>query len=205
MRDAEGLVQVQVAHVAAELARRGDADQRVHVGAVHVDAPAVAVHQRAQLLHRGLEHAMGRGVGDHYGGQIGAVLLAFGFQVGHIHVAVLVALGHHDLQAGHLRAGRVGAVGGGRNQADGAVVVAARRVPGLDGQQAGVFALAARVGLQADAGVARGLAQPGAQLLVQFAVALQLVGRREGVHVGKFGPGDGDHLAGGIELHGAAA
>jgi hypothetical protein len=51
-------VQVQVAHVAAELARRGHADQRVHVGAVHVDAPAVLVHQRAQLLHAHLEHAV---------------------------------------------------------------------------------------------------------------------------------------------------
>ena len=59
VRDAEGLVQVQVAHVAAELARRGHADQRVHVGAVHVDPAAVAVHQRAQLLHAGLEHAVG--------------------------------------------------------------------------------------------------------------------------------------------------
>ena len=41
VRDAEGLVQVQVAHVAAELARRGHADQRVHVRAVDVDAAAV--------------------------------------------------------------------------------------------------------------------------------------------------------------------
>jgi hypothetical protein len=53
-------------------------------------------------------------------------------------------------------------------------------VVGLDGQQAGVFALEPGVGLQADAGVARGLAQPGAQLLVQQAVALQLVGRAKG-------------------------
>ena len=49
VRDAEGLVQVQVADVAAELARRRQADQRVHVRAVDVDAPAVLVHQRAQL------------------------------------------------------------------------------------------------------------------------------------------------------------
>ena len=41
VRDAEGLVQVEVADVAAELARRGDADQRVHVGAVDVHPAAV--------------------------------------------------------------------------------------------------------------------------------------------------------------------
>ena len=39
VRNAEGLVQVQVADVAAELARRGDADERVHVRAVDVAAP----------------------------------------------------------------------------------------------------------------------------------------------------------------------
>ena len=49
-------------------------------------------------------------------------------------------------------------------------------VEGLDRQQAGVFALRAGVGLQADAGVAGGLAQPGAQLRVELGVALQLLG-----------------------------
>ncbi|MCY1217590.1 hypothetical protein D9M72_295080 [compost metagenome] len=76
---------------------------------------------------------------------------------------------------------------------------------GLDGQQARVLALRARVGLQADARVAGRFAQPGAQLRVELGVALQLVGGREGVDVGELGPGDGDHLAGRVELHGAAA
>ena len=50
VRDAEGLVQVEVADVGAELARRGEADQRVHVGAVHVDLAAVRVHDLADSL-----------------------------------------------------------------------------------------------------------------------------------------------------------
>ena len=37
VRRREGLVQVEVHHVDAEIARPGDADERVHVGAVHVD------------------------------------------------------------------------------------------------------------------------------------------------------------------------
>ena len=80
-----------------------------------------------------------------------------------------------------------------------------RLVPGLDGQQAGVLALRAGVGLQADAGIARGLAQPGTKLHVQFRIALQLVARRERVHVRELRPGDGDHLAGGVELDRAVA
>ena len=40
VRDAERLVQVQVAHVAAERPRPGQPDQRVQVGAVDVDLAA---------------------------------------------------------------------------------------------------------------------------------------------------------------------
>jgi len=69
------------------------AHQCVHVGAVHIDPAAVLVHQRAQLFDRGFEHAVGAGVGDHHRGQVGAVLLALGLQVGHVHVAVVIALG----------------------------------------------------------------------------------------------------------------
>ena len=198
-------MQVQVAHIAAELARRRDAHQRVHVGAVHVHPPAVLVHERAQLLDLRLEHAVRARVGDHHAGEVGAVLLALGLQVGQVDVAVLVAARHDHLHAGHLRARGVGAVGGGGDQADVAVALALAFVEGLDREQARVFALRAGVGLQADARVAGGLAQPGAQLLVEFRVALQLVGRRERMDVREFRPGDRDHLARGIELHRAAA
>ena len=43
VRDAEGLVQVEVADVGADVARAAEADLRVHVGAVHVDLAAVLV------------------------------------------------------------------------------------------------------------------------------------------------------------------
>ena len=59
--------------------------------------------------------------------------------------------------------------------------------------------------MQADACIAGGLAQPLAQLLIKQGVALELISRSKGVHVGKLGPGNGNHLAGGIELHGARA
>jgi hypothetical protein len=43
VRDGEGLVQVQVADVRADVAGAAQADLGVHVGAVHVDLTAVAV------------------------------------------------------------------------------------------------------------------------------------------------------------------
>ncbi len=76
---------------------------------------------------------------------------------------------------------------------------------GADDEHAGIFALRAGIGLQADARVTGGLAQPVAQLLVKLGIALTLLGRRERVNVGKLGPGDGKHLAGRVELHGATA
>ena len=82
---------------------------------------------------------------------------------------------------------------------------AARLVPGLDDQQPGVFALRAGVGLQADAGVAGGLRQPGAQLAVELGVAGELLGRRERMDVRELGPGDRDHLARRVQLHRARA
>jgi hypothetical protein len=105
---------------------------------------------------------------------------ALGLQVGEVDVAVLVALGDHDLHAHHLRRGRVGAVRALRDQADVALRLAAAGVPGADGQQTGVLALGPGIGLQADAGVAGGLAQPAAQLRVELGVAGQLVGGAKG-------------------------
>src|SRR5207245_11213216 len=49
VRDAEGLVEVQVADVGTDVARAAEADLRVHVGAVHVDLAAVLVHDAADL------------------------------------------------------------------------------------------------------------------------------------------------------------
>ncbi len=205
VRDAEGLVQVQVADVAAEGARRGQADQRVHVGAVDVDLAAVRVHDLAQFLDAFLEHAVGRRVGDHHAGQVLAVLLGLGLQVAEIDVAVVVAGGDHDLHADHAGRGRVGAVGRGRDQAHVAVAFAARFMVLLDHQEARVLALRAGVRLQRDGGVAGGGAQHGFQLGDHLAVADGLLVRRQRVDVRELGPGDRHHLGGGVELHGARA
>ena len=160
MRNAEGFVQIQMADIAAEFTRCGYAHQRVHIRAIDINAAAVAVHQRAQLFHARFKHAVGAGVGDHDAGQIGAVLLAFRRQISQIHIALLVAFGHHHLHTHHLCAGGVGAVGALRNQADIAMALALRRMVGLYRQQARVFALAAGIGLQANAGIAGDAAQP---------------------------------------------
>ena len=67
-----------------------------------------------------------------------------------------------------MRRRRVRAMGRFGDQADPALRLAARGMPAAYRQQAGIFALRSGVGLQADAGIARGLREPGAQLLIQF-------------------------------------
>ena len=49
VRRRERLVQIQVHHVDAEIARARDADQRVHVRAVHVDQRALGVQDLGDL------------------------------------------------------------------------------------------------------------------------------------------------------------
>src|SRR3546814_3492827 len=67
VRDAEGLVQVEVADVRAELAGPCKPHLRVQVRAVQIDLPARLVDDVADLGHRLLEHAMGRRIGDNDG------------------------------------------------------------------------------------------------------------------------------------------
>ena len=94
VRDAERLVQVQMRDVGAELARPGEADQRVQVRAVDVDLAAGLVHQRADLADRLLVHAVRRRVGDHERGDRALVCGQLGTQVAEVDRAVGAALDH---------------------------------------------------------------------------------------------------------------
>ncbi len=205
VRDAEGLVQVQVRDVAAEVTRLGEAHQGVQVGTVDVDLAAGLVHLGADVGDVLLEHTVRRGVRDHQHGELVTVLLDLGAEVGRVHLAVVGGLDDDDLHAGHHGAGGVGAVRGRRDQADGALLVAVRPVVGADGQQAGELTLGAGVRLDGDLVVAGHLAETFLQLVDEREVALGLLHRREGVQLTEFGPGHRLHLGGRVELHGAGA
>ena len=134
------------------------------------------------------------------------MLLDLGLEVVEVDVAGdRVGLDDDDAQAGHHGAGGVGAVRAARDEAHGALVVAARAVVGGDRQQAGQLALRPGVRLQRHGVVAGDLAQPAAQLVDQAADAAGLLVRRERVHLGELGPGHRHHLGGRVELHRARA
>src|SRR6478609_41444 len=103
VRDAERLVQVQVADVRTELAGPRESDQRVQVRAVDVDLAAVVVHERAHVADGLFVNAVGGRVGDHQRGEVVGVLLDLHFEIGEVDVASLVAGHDHDAKAGHDR------------------------------------------------------------------------------------------------------
>ncbi|MNH04525.1 hypothetical protein D3C79_638220 [compost metagenome] len=205
MRDAERLVQVHVRYIGADVRRPRQPDLGIEVGAVHVHLAAVLMHHVADLADALFVHAVGRRVGDHQARQPIPGSLGLGLQVSEVDVALLVALDDDHLHAGHLRRGRVGAVGRRWNEAQCALGLMPAVVIAGDGHEAGVFTLGTRVGLHADGIETGNGAQPSLQLVDHRLVAHGLAGWGEGVELGEAGPGDRDHLAGGVEFHGARA
>ena len=201
VRDAERLVEVEVAHIGTEAAGTGHADERVEVGAIDVDLPAGIVHRGTDLTDRLLEDAVRRGVGDHDRRHSIATCLELGVQISDVDVPVGVGGEDDDLEPGHHRAGGVRAVRAGRDQADRAVLVTVGAMEGPDGEEAGELALTSGVGLDAHRVVAGHLGEPGLQLGDQLAQPVRAVIRREGVQVGELRPRDRLHLRRGVELH----
>ena len=203
MRNAERLVQIQVADVAAELARPGQPDQRVEIGAVDVDLTPGVVDGRADLGDVVLVDTVSGRVGDHDCREPLGVLGDLGAQVVEVDVAVLAARHHDHPHAGQRRRGRVGAVRAGRDQAHVAVGVTAGGVIVGDRQQARVLPLRSGVGLQRDCVISGQTGQPRLQIGDQLAQARRVGGGGERVLTGELRPGDRLHLCGSVEFHGA--
>src|SRR5690554_238265 len=179
--NAECFVQVEVRDVATKIARAGKADLGVHVGAVDIHLAAMLMHDGASFAHTLLEHAVGRGVGEHDRRQSGAVLFGFGTQVVKINVALVVAFHHHHFHLRHGGRGGVGAVGGAGNQAYIAMPFTLGGLVAANGHQPNVFALGAGVGLHREVVVAGDFHQEGGQFVDHLHVADGLILRHEGV------------------------
>ncbi len=205
MRNAKGLVQVQMRDVRPKPARRAQPDQRVQVRAVHVNLPAVPVHDLADLDDALLEHAVSRRIGHHERGEPVRVLRGVRLEILDVDIAVLVATHDDDGHPGHGRARRVGAVCRARDQADVALALAARCVIAADDQKACIFALRSGIGLQRHRSEAGDPLQHVLEPVDQGKRAFRLIERHEGVNACKCRPGDRQHLGRRVQLHGAGA
>ena len=205
MRDAKRLVQVQMADIRAEVGRATKADLRIHIRAVQIDLSPEPMDDFTNLLDAFLEHAVCGRIGDHQAGEVVVVRPGLGAQVGEVDVAFLVASDGDDFQTSHHRAGGIGTVGRGRDEADVAMRFAAAFVITADQEETGVFALRTGVRLQRNGREAGDFREPSFELLEQNLVTLRLAQRREWMNPAELRPAHRKHLAGGVQLHRAGA
>ena len=147
VRNAKRLVQIQMTNIRPDLSRPTQSHLGVHIRAVHVHLAAVLVHDLANVTNFGLEDAMRGGIRHHQRRQSVAMLPPSHSNRRYRHCR-RVAGDQDDPQPRHRRAGGIGAMRRGRDQADVALPVAARSCQRADHQQARIFALRAGVGLQ---------------------------------------------------------
>src|ERR1043165_5571720 len=88
VRDAEGLVEIEMANVGADIARAAETDLRIHVRTVHVNLAAVRVNDFANLTDSGFENAVGGRIGDHERGEVVLVRVGLSAEIGEIDVAI---------------------------------------------------------------------------------------------------------------------
>ena len=168
MRRRKRLVQVQVHHVHAKVAGPRLADERVHVGAVHVEQRALGVENVGDLVDLALEDANRRRVGQH---QRRGLFVHLPRQRFEIDAALGIRLEVFDLVAADGRGCGIGAMRGVGDQ-DLLARVALRLVPRADEQDAGEFAMRAGRGLQRDGVHAGDLDQAALQQIDDFKNAL---------------------------------
>ena len=65
MRDAERLVQIEMADIGADVARPAEADLRIHVGAVHINLAAVRMDDLAHAPDIRFEYTVCGRIGQH--------------------------------------------------------------------------------------------------------------------------------------------
>ena len=169
VRDRERLVQVEVHHVEAQVARADNPKQRVEVRTVAVHQAAAAVYQLNDLFDVLIEETERVRVREHHANDR---IVTGGFEGLEVHVAAFVRWDRDDGHAHHADRGGVRPMRRVGNQHLGAFRVAARLMISAHHQHTGEFSMRARRGLQRHCRKARDLFQPFLQLIHQQEIAL---------------------------------
>mmetsp|Transcript_11199 Transcript_11199/g.24277 ORF Transcript_11199/g.24277 Transcript_11199/m.24277 type:complete len:422 (-) Transcript_11199:679-1944(-) len=200
--DAECFVQIKMANISTDDSWTGQAHLRVHIRTVHVHLPPSIMDHVNDLHNLLLKHSKGTRISHHERSHVLPVLLHLRTQILQINITLVVVVHHHHLHSRHARARRIGPVRALGNETDVTMPLSDVFQVILDGEQSRVFASGATVRLGAHGREARDLRQVLVQVLNELVIPLHLIMRREGVNIRKCGPRHGDHLRGGVELHG---
>ena len=179
MRSGKSLVQIQVHHIDAKIARPHLAHQRVHIGAVHVEQSALGVQNRGDLGDVLLENSQRVGIGQHERGNIFAHLR---LQSGDIHHAARIRFQVFDGIVDHRRRRRIRSMRGVWNQ-NFFSRASLRMVISPHHEQTGHLAMRAGGGLQRDCVHARDFDQALAQRFQNLQRALRNLLRLVGMPV----------------------
>ena len=198
----EGLVQIDVHHVEAHIARSANAHHRVEVCAVVVHQAAAFMHEPCNFWNIFFKNAERVGVRHHHAGDVVAEFCA---QVFDVHGALRSALYLHDLQTAYGGGSRVSAVRRVGHNDFHALVVASALVVGADHHKAGQFAVCPGIGIEGKGVHAAHFGQHGCEVVIQMQAALQRFCGLRWVHVGKAGQGGDFFVDFGIILHRATA
>ena len=203
VRNAEGLVQVQVTHIGPEGSWRGQTDLGIHVRPIHVNLATGFMDPLADILHRHFEHTMGAGIGDHQSGQVCTVMCDLLPDIHDVDIALQIARHRNHRHSRHHRRSGIGPMGAAGNEAYIPVPFSPTAVPGSDDEQSGVFALRTRIRLQRNTRKSGARSQPRFQFFEQLLVTTGLRQRRKRMNGAKLRPTDREHLRRCVELHGA--
>jgi len=128
-----------------------------------------------------------------------------GTEISEIDIAGFVASDRNDFESGHNCAGGIGAVSGGRDEANVAMSFTTTCMISVNDEKAGIFALRAGIGLERDSGEAGDFGEPIFELLEESLVTASLLQRSKGMKLAEFGPAYRKHFGAGVELHRAGA
>ena len=205
MRNGKCFVEIEVTNIGTNHARTSEPYLGIHVGTIHVNKTTLIVYQLTNFANGFFKYAMGRRIGNHQSGQGIFILKGFLGKVGHVDITSIIAFYYHHFKSYHYCAGRVGTMGTDGYQYYIAVLIAMVLVIGSNGEQTSIFALGTAIGLQAAGSKAGNLAEILVELLNYLCIALALIGGCKWMESTKFGPANGHHFGGCIQLHGATA
>src|ERR1700731_1234611 len=159
VRNAEGLVEIHVAHIGTDLARTREPYARVEIGAGEIDLAPVHTCDRTNLADGLLENAVRRGIGDHSRSESRCTRFGLGAEVREVDIAFCVRRHDDDVHSAHGGGSGIRAVSGRWNETYAAMLLPATPMIRADGEQSRIFALRARIGLQREGVIAGDLAK----------------------------------------------
>ena len=102
VRNAKGLVQVQVTYVPANITRANKTHHGVHVGAIDIHLPTELVGDVADFRHCLFKDSMSGWVSNHAGGKTVASGLSLSAEIGYINIAIGSRPHNNNVQTHHL-------------------------------------------------------------------------------------------------------